>query len=186
MIPSKCSKSETFDGRRSGGLAILWRKSLLKWNVKFETVALHDYFIIVQMSSSSWSAAYFVNVYMPSDDRSVDIMVDYVHILGGLQASLEDVSTENIVCLGDFNADPIRGRFWDPLMTFCTDAGLVVADAVLPPGTFTYLIVLLTIPQAGWTIFYVLAISTFLLLMFYIMFLFLIIFRWFLILGLIL
>ena len=53
MIPSKCSKSETFDGRPSGGLAILWRKSLLKWNVKFETVALHDNFIIVQMSSSS-------------------------------------------------------------------------------------------------------------------------------------
>ena len=90
------------------------------------------------MSSSSWSAA-FVNVYMPSDDRSIDTMVDYVHILGELQASLEDVSTENIVCLRDFNADPTRGRLWDPLMTFCTDAGLVVAAAVLPPGAFTFL-----------------------------------------------
>ena len=43
VLPSKCPDTECFEGRPSGGLAILWRKSL-QISVKLE--AVHDNFMV--------------------------------------------------------------------------------------------------------------------------------------------
>ena len=49
-----------------------------------------------------------VNVYMPYDDRSIEMLNDYSHILVELQASNSELPTCDIICLCDFNADPSR------------------------------------------------------------------------------
>ena len=49
FLPSKCSETECFEGRPSGGLAIIWRKSL---NISIELITLHDNFMIVLLTST--------------------------------------------------------------------------------------------------------------------------------------
>ena len=49
VLPSKYSETECFEGRPSGGLAIIWRKSL---NISIELITLHDNFMIVLLTST--------------------------------------------------------------------------------------------------------------------------------------
>ena len=135
MIPSKCSNSIDHNGRPSGGLAILWRKCL---NIKIELVSSHDNYMITLLRSQNTNIG-LVNIYMPYDDRSSVRLTNYSHILGELQASLDELPTENIICAGDFNADPKRGRAWLNLCEFCDSSDLVIVDNCLPLSTFTYL-----------------------------------------------
>ena len=135
VLPSKCSETECFEGRPSGGLAIIWRKSL---NISIELITLHDNFMIVLLTSNIVTVG-LVNVYMLYDDRSIEMLKDYSHILGELQASISELPTCDIVCLGDFNADPSRSRVWNILKEFCDENQLRICDLILPPDTFTYL-----------------------------------------------
>ena len=80
-----------------------------------------------------------VNVYMPYDDRTIDVMNEYSHVLGELQASISELPTDDIICLGDFNADPSRGRLWNNVVEFCNENQFNICDTILPPDTFTYL-----------------------------------------------
>ena len=89
VLPSKCSETECFEGRPSGGLAIIWRKSL---NISIELITLHDNFMIVLLTSNIVTVG-LVNVYMPYDDRSIEMLNDYSHILGELQASISELPT---------------------------------------------------------------------------------------------
>ena len=41
--------------------------------------------------------------------------------------------------VGDFNADPLKGRFWKELEVFCSNLSLCVIDRTLPGDSFTYL-----------------------------------------------
>ena len=44
-----------------------------------------------------------------------------------------------IIIVGDFNADPFKGRFWNELCSFSHLFSLVFLDEQLPRDTFTYL-----------------------------------------------
>ena len=93
--PSKKSNSEVFESRPFGGNAILCRKSL---NIYILIVNDHKFVLII-------------NVYMPYD-RSNRICGEYQQILGELEACINDLGSSFIICVGDYNADPNRGRFW--------------------------------------------------------------------------
>jgi len=134
-IPSKCSVSESFEGRPSGGLAILWRKSL---NINLDVCAVHDNFMVVTISYGRWCVG-LANIYMPYDDRSQDVVGRYSQVLGELQASLSEIDTDNIICIGDYNADPTRGRLWECVSDFCDTNEFSIADSVLEPDSFSYL-----------------------------------------------
>ena len=51
-----------------------------------------------------------VNACMPYDDRSDETRAGYQQILGNLMASIEYLTFDNIVIVGDFNIDPGRYR----------------------------------------------------------------------------
>ena len=60
----------------------------------------------------------FLNLYMPYDNKTADSVVNYSFILAELQVVLDSINTNNLLCLGDFNADPNKGRFWPLLIDF--------------------------------------------------------------------
>ena len=76
---------------------------------------------------------------MPSDDRTADSICKYQQILGKSQQALESNNVPDIICLGDFNADPNRGRFWPFLQDFISSNKFLSSAAFLPLSTFTYL-----------------------------------------------
>jgi len=135
VMPSKCPISENLEGRPSGGLAIFWRKSL---NIDVEMNTVHDNFMLVTITCGSWSVG-LANVYMPHDDRSRDVISNYSQILGELHASIDELDTGNIICIGDFNADPTRGRLWESVSGFCESNNFSVSDLIIGPDTFSYL-----------------------------------------------
>ena len=76
---------------------------------------------------------------MPYDDRSNRICNEYQQILGELEACINDLGSSNIIYVGDYNADPNRGRLWGCVWEFVTNGNLTVADLTLPINSFTYL-----------------------------------------------
>ena len=133
--PSKPSKSTNFEGRPSGGMAIFWRKSS---NLKLAIEVTHDNFILASVSIGSETLT-VANIYMPSDDRSLHMWGIYGQILGELQEAVEGLTAQQIVLLGDFNADPNRGRMWKCVQDFVASNNLTVSDLNLQYDTFTYL-----------------------------------------------
>ena len=94
-----------------------------------------------------WSCKYGVNtksiclanVYMPCDDRSENVVGEYQTILGELQETIKSANFDQIVCAGDFNADPSRGRLWDHLLHFVDHNQFIVNDLTLPIDSFPIL-----------------------------------------------
>ena len=68
-------------------------------------------------------------------------MGEYQTILIELQATIiiESANFDQIVCAGDFNADPNRGRLWDHLLHFANHNQLTVNDLTLPIDSFSFL-----------------------------------------------
>ena len=135
ILPSKCPVSECFEGRPSGGLAILWRKSL---NISVNLVTENDNFIVALLNCTDRFIG-LVNIYMPYDNKSNDVVDEYSHILGELQAAISELPTDNILCLGDFNADPTRGRLWFNLEEFCQENEFCIYDLCMSSNSFTFL-----------------------------------------------
>ena len=79
------------------------------------------------------------NVYMPCDDRGENVVGEYQTILGELQATIESANFDQIVCAGDFNADPSRGRLWYHLIHFVDHNQFTVNDLTLPIDSFSFL-----------------------------------------------
>ena len=59
ILPSKCPVSECFEGRPSGGLAILWRKFL---NISVNLVTVNDNFIVALLNCTDRFIG-LVNIY---------------------------------------------------------------------------------------------------------------------------
>ena len=135
VMPSRLSISNNYDGRSSGGLAFMWRKSV---GCIINVVASHTHYLLVHMQSNNWSLG-VINVYMPHDDRSNTMLGEYSQILGELQASMSEMPLSSFICMGDFNSDPHRGRLWDQVVRFADGNSLVIVDSNLPADTFTYL-----------------------------------------------
>ena len=135
VVPSKSPVSECLDGRPSSGLAVFFRKSP---SLSVDIATTHDNYMVASVTCGSWSFA-LVNVYMPHDDRSRDVVMSYSNILGEIQSSLSDLPTTNILLVGHFNCDPNRGRLWPCIVDFCEFNELCVSDLILPLDSFTYL-----------------------------------------------
>ena len=138
--PSKKSNSEVFDGCPSGGNAILWRKSL---NIDINKIVYNEHFLISELIVND-QIFLLINVYMPYDDRSNRMCDEYQQILGELEACINDLGSSNIICVGDYNADPNRGRLWGCLWEFVTNGNLTVADLTLPVNSFIFLYMIIS------------------------------------------
>ena len=52
---------------------------------------------------------------------------------------IKEQNTNNVIIVGDLNANPNRGRFWSELVSFCKCLSLTPLNDRLPSDTFTYL-----------------------------------------------
>ena len=132
IMPSKCPASN--EGRPSGGLAILCRRKL---NFIVEIVSLHDNYMIVNIQFDSTSIV-LINVYLPVDQKDIESSIEDSQTIGEIKASISDLSTDDVICLGDFNADPMRGPFWKHVEDFSSQCSLRVVDNMLPADTFAF------------------------------------------------
>ena len=110
----------------SGGLAILWKKNL---NFEMKIICTHYNFIVASLMTMGKCIA-IVNIYMPHDDDSRDVLTEYDQVLGEFHTSLDSADTDNIICFGDFNAEPNRGRFWGRVSEFCASYNFRLVDSI--------------------------------------------------------
>ena len=123
-------------GRPSRGVAILWRKCL---SFKAEVMNISDRMIGVSFSGGSIDFL-ILNVYMPYDARDIDSLDEYRNCLGILEGVVEEAVMDNVVIVGDFNADNVKlSRFWKELNNFTRRSHLIAATSTLPSSEFTYL-----------------------------------------------
>ena len=76
------------------------------------------------------------NIYFPYDNHSVNLVAEYQTILAELQTAINSTGLDKVILMGDFNADPRRGRLWASLTDIVDDNTFTVHDLSLP---FTYL-----------------------------------------------
>lgn len=123
-------------GRPYGGLAILWRKSLLN-NVSIVDIT-NDRLAAIKVCLSDRKFL-VLNVYMPNDTTDKKNIPEFTDCLANMCAIVDDSELECAYLLGDYNAKPGK-PFWEEMMLFCDDHDLLCADLDLlglNSGTFT-------------------------------------------------
>ena len=106
------SLSHNGDGRPIGGMAIFLRREL---NLGVCIREMCENYMIARVTVRECSFN-LLNIYMPCDTGTVQSLGDYQQVLGALQLSIDSLDDCPIVCAGDFNAGPSRGRFWPYLL----------------------------------------------------------------------
>jgi len=118
-----------------GGTAVLYRKQLA---VAIRTVPTHDPGITAIIFDSSISSILFASVYMPTDYRDEDSLVNYMDVFGELNSLISDNSVFHTVLAGDFNCHN-RSRFYSNCTHLIDDCSLVASDIKrLSFDTFTH------------------------------------------------
>ena len=123
------------EGRPSRGVAIFWRRNL---SSIISPVLINDFIIGVVLKYEN-KKFLFLNVYMPCDLQNFDSLDRYRHALATLDVIVKEQDINNVILVGDFNADPSKGRFWKELVAFCESLPLECLHTKLPHDTFTYL-----------------------------------------------
>ena len=123
------------EGRPSRGVAIFWRQDL---SSIISPVFIDDSIIGIVLIIDNVKYL-FLNVYLPYDQRNSQSLDRYRNALALLQVIVEEQGISNVFILGDFNADPHKGRFWRELLQFCTSLSLSHLNDRLPSDSFTYL-----------------------------------------------
>ena len=70
---------------------------------------IHDHFMLCSVTLGEVSLA-IANIYLPCDRRTREGNFYYETALGELQCSIEDLNVDQVILIGDFNADPNRGN----------------------------------------------------------------------------
>ena len=129
-------KSDCFVGRASGGLAIFWRRPL---NFKCYPVTYDSRLMGLKIIFPQYKIL-LINAYYICDYGNIDSLIEYRSTLA-LTANIIDTETfDEFIALGDFNADPNKGRFYSEFNNFCNNNFLHQYDIeVLPSDSYTYI-----------------------------------------------
>ena len=102
------------EGRPSRGVAIFWKRVL---SLSVSPLLIDDSIIGIILSNE-FDKILLLNVYLPCDKQTADALHNYRDMLANLQVTIEEQNINNIILIGDFNASPLRGRFWNELLKF--------------------------------------------------------------------
>ena len=80
-----------------------------------------------------------LNVYMPNDFQTGEAIDCYNQSLALLDVIIGEQNVNHIIIMGDFNADPKKGRFWKLLNDFTSLLSLTILNNHFPSETFIYL-----------------------------------------------
>ena len=64
------------------------------------------------------------------DNNSFESLDNFRQILGEISAIIQDSNTNEVIVMGDFNAD-FNCRFWEELMYFAADNTIQISDGIL-------------------------------------------------------
>ena len=123
-------------GRPSKGVAIFYKKC---YSSLIKPIRINEWLngIVFQCDIGN---VLLLNVYFPYDNNSLDSLDDYRSALSLLDLVLIDSNIFNICIMGDFNADPNKGRFWRELQNFILSKYRLLTDVdYLSEDTFSYL-----------------------------------------------
>ena len=123
------------EGRPSRGVAIFWRKCF----TSSVTPILIDDRVIGLCLNSDTVKILLLNVYLPCDKQNLEAIHEYRSALANLKCIINEQNIDHVLLIGDFNADPFKGRFWDELKRFTNEMSLMILNEELPSDTFTYL-----------------------------------------------
>ena len=123
------------EGRPSGGVAIFWRANL---SPSLVPIFVDDSIIGIAIETDRGKIL-MLNVYLPCDLQTSNSIDKYKQSLATLEVIIREQNINQVVLVGDFNADPSKGRFWKLLQDFNQSMCLVALDEQFPDGTFTYL-----------------------------------------------
>jgi exonuclease III len=101
------SMSEILVGRPSGGVAILYRKSMAKYVRHINTSSRRICGIVIQ--NSQYFSICVVSVYMPCDNYSnVTMNDDYVNVIDDIEYLIHENECNALIICGDFNTCYVR------------------------------------------------------------------------------
>jgi exonuclease III len=128
--------SGTLTGRPHGGVAILWRKTLLGVNV----IDLHDARLIGISVTCGNKQIALLNVYLPVDSsQNMDNFMFYLSKIGDF---IDSHPTPYVAVIGDFNTNLLQNShsvFRSHLLQYCQENNLLVVDQRLCSNdTFTF------------------------------------------------
>jgi len=133
---SALRKANTYVGRPSGGLAVIWRKID---NVKVFPQYYSDRIMGLKLCLDS-EIILLINVYMPCDYGDTQSLVDYKSNIAELETIVNEASFSKLIIVGDFNSDPYRGRFYSELLKLINELSLCVRDVEsLPTDSYSYI-----------------------------------------------
>ena len=98
----------TCEGRPSRGVAIFWRRHL---SSIISPVLVNDFIIGIVLKVKDFSIL-LLNVYLPCDLQTLDALENYRQSLAMLDVVIREQNANQVLIMGDFNADPSKGRFW--------------------------------------------------------------------------
>ena len=123
------------EGRPSRGVAIFWRESL---SSMISPVMVNDFMIGVILKFKCFNVL-LLNVYLPCDLQTIESLENYRQSLAMLEVVINEQNVNQVLIMGDCNADPSKGRFWELLNNFTRSLSLHVLNEHFPCDTFTYL-----------------------------------------------
>ena len=121
-------------GRPSKGVALFWNKSF----TSIVPLKINEWLIGI-IFESAIGRTLILNVYLPYDNGSTDSIDNYRSSLAIIESVLDDQTVNNVCILGDFNADPQKGRFWSELLFLINNYNLIPDINYLSNDSFTYL-----------------------------------------------
>ena len=128
-------KSDIFCGRSSGGLAILWRKTL---GFVIDQHSHTDRIISIKLKQQNQSTL-LMNVYCPCDYRNEESLLKYKSCMADISNILQEKNYDEVVISGDLNCDKYKGRFFVELHKLLSDFDLTAEDiSQLRADSFTY------------------------------------------------
>ena len=122
-------------GGASGGLALFWRKSL---KINFYPIEFSDRILGLKLVFNSVSYI-LLNVYCFCDYGDMESLMNYKNMMAELSNICSTEAFDEIIILGDLNADPSKGRFFRELKSFIDDHTLYLNDVnSLPATSYSY------------------------------------------------
>ena len=136
---SSVATDKVLQGRKHGGIGILWRKNLTN---SYKILDVDERIMGIQLKFGD-KELLILNVYMPyccSDNYD-----DYILYLSKLNNIVTQATTSNVIILGDFNGDVTRQNgiishaFGKVLAEFCEEEKYIISDVMMLEDTaYTY------------------------------------------------
>ena len=134
-VPS-VRRNDVTSGRSSGGLAIFFRKTS---DIEFYPLKFSERIMGLRVKINN-IVYLLLNIYCYCDYGDLDSLLNYKSILADLSNICDAKNFDEIIIVGDANADPSKGRFFEELQKFIDFYSLILSDInSLPSSSYSYI-----------------------------------------------